>query len=942
MWYRRWEQVTMIEGPTEKANLDKAEEENPAGGSTHRPALRRVWMLIQAAGLAAAVAMGVHGSLILNEQTMRRFDEALVWYGCALLALAVFAWDRKLPRTEGGWRNFLTAFWSSHRLELLLVAAIFGFAIFMRTYKLDVFPPKNGLTFEEGINGGMAYRILDGERPLFYPVRYLNALGLWLLGDTTFGLRFFGIAMSIATVPMFYLLLRQLVRVPAALFGTALLAAAYWPSLVNRVTSATTFFTISLAYLFVRGMRTRSALMFMGVGVLAGLISYEYEDVKPVPFFVLGFLAALALWQIGGAARKGLRPALDAVLAISRKAWRPALAFVVAGGIVAGPLIVGTHLGKDPYLSSLHRQEADRQNRGTPGLFAPNWKQQAKWSTELFLPFRSGPPQVRLPLTMPGIPVADSVSGILIAAGVLYAAFTFFRPYRLLFLGWFVGTLGGGALLLSNWESWKFYGLMPIGFALAAFLVDDVRSLWVRLKPASRFSPTIFSAVLLGAAAYVFFWNADTLFRRIVGNPLALQEYTQTQSRWYDLCTYLRSLGKDNFTYTPQGGDSDLGFGKPHKSPLEQLGAWGDNVWVCHDLEGAALVGTQDSWPLRNVPSGKLALAFVIPPEALDALKGSVEQGYPDLRPDRIIEGPLSKFYVVGYVLSDDVVRSRQGLYGEYIAVGEAVPITKRVDKAHNISWAESDQSLKPPFTVRWRGLVYLDEGGQWILKANSADPAWISLDGGPPYAVSDPGNFSSFGSLRAGWHTLEIALQHESPGGVFSLQWASPSGAARPLEEQDLFAMESFGGWLHVSTFRLASGEKVVSQRIDHTVEGGGKRIAEAQASGGPTSKGTALVEELFSAWWSVPESEQLRLTLNYSGGQAAIYIDGKVVNRCDAGSNVAAQCAAAAQITSGDHLVEIRLIGKEEIPWSGARLYVSTAEGPLPEGTIEARPFR
>lgn len=932
----------MIEGPVEKANLEKAEGENPAGGGTRGRLLRRVRMLVQAAGLTAAVAMGVHGSLILNEQTMRRFDEALVWYGFALLALAVFAWDPKLPRATGGWRNSLAAFWSSHRLELLLVAAIFGFAIFMRTYELGLFPPKNGLTFEDGISGGAAYRILQGERPLFYPVRYLDAVGLWLFGYNTFGLRFFPIAMSIATVPMFYLLVRQLVRVPAALFGTALLAAAYWPSLVNRATSATTFFTISLAYLFVRGMRTRNALMFMGVGVLAGLISYEYEDVKPVPFYVLGFLAAFALWEIGGAARKGLRPALDAVLGISRKAWRPALAFVVAGGIVAGPLIMGTHLGMDPYLSSLHRQEADRQNRGTPGLFAPNWKQQATWSTELFLPFRSGPPQVRMPLNMPGIPVVDSISGLLIVAGVFYAAFTFFRPYRLLFLGWFVGTLGAGALLLSNWESWKFYGLVPVGLALATFLVDDVRSLWLRFKPALRFSPAVSSVVLLGATAYVFFWNADALFRRVVDNPLSLQEYTQPQSGWYDLCTYLRGLGKNIFTYTPQGGDRDLGFGKPHKSLQEQLGAWGDNIWVCHDLEGAALIGTQDAWPLRNVPSGRLAMAFVVPPETLDALKASIEQGYPDLSPDQIMDGPLSKYYMVGYVLSDDVVRSRQGLYGEYIAAGGAGPVAQRVDKANNISWAESDQSLKPPFTVRWRGLVYLDKGGQWILKANSDDPAWISLDGGTPYAASDPGNLSSFGSLRAGWHTLEITLQHESPGGVFSLQWVSPSGAALPLEEQDLFAQESFGGWLHVSTFRLATGEDVVSQRIDHSVEVGARPIAEAQASSDPAAKGTTLVEELFSSWWSVPESEQLTLTLNYSGGEAAIYIDGKVVNQCDAGSNVAAVCAAAAQMGSGDHLVEIRRIGTEVFPWSGARLSVSTAEGPLPEGAIQVRPFR
>ena len=281
----------------------------------------------------------------------------------------------------------------------------------MRAYKLGEFPSKNALAFEETINGSMAYRILLGERPLMYPVRYLDAVGLWFFGETTFGLRFFGIAMSIATVPVFYLLLRQLVRVPVALFGTALLAAAYWPSLVNRETSATTFFTMLLAYLLISGLRNHSALAFMGVGFLAGLISYEYEDIKPVPFYVLGFLGAIAVWQVGGAARRGWRPARDAILSILRKAWRPALAFAVAGGIVAGPLIMGTHLGKDLYLSSLHRQEGDRKARNTPGLLAPNWEQQVRWSVQLFRPLSPGPPKSRVPLSVPDIPVLESDLG---------------------------------------------------------------------------------------------------------------------------------------------------------------------------------------------------------------------------------------------------------------------------------------------------------------------------------------------------------------------------------------------------------------------------------------------------------------------------------------------------------------------------------------------------
>ena len=40
----------------------------------------------------------------------------------------------------------------------------------------------------------------------------------------------------------------------------------------------------------------------------------------------------------------------------------------------------------------------------------------------------------------------------------------------------------------------------------------------------------------------------------------------------------------DNFSYAFQSYDAGLGFGNPHRTLHEQLGAWGDYIWVCHDL----------------------------------------------------------------------------------------------------------------------------------------------------------------------------------------------------------------------------------------------------------------------------------------------------------------------------------------------------------------------
>jgi hypothetical protein len=906
-----------------------------------RRALRYAKPAIRAIALAAAVSTGVHASLIIDEPTMQRFDEALVWYGFALLALVIFAWDADLSLPRAQWRPCIAHFWSRHWTETVVLAAILGFAVFMRIYRLDSFPPSNGLAFEEALNGNVAYRILHGARPLFYPVRYLDAVGFWAFGVTTFGLRFFGVAMGIATVPIFYLLLRQLVRVPVALFGTALLAAAYWPSLVNRETSATTFFTMLLAYLLIRGLRDHSALMFAGVGVLAGLISYEYEDIKPVPFYVLGFLGAIAVRQIGTAARRGLRPARDATVSILRRAWRPALAFAIAGGIVAGPLIVGQHIGKDPYLASLHRQEADRKNLGTPGLFAPNWEQQVRWSVRLFRPLSDGTPKARLPLNLPDVPVLDPISGILLAAGVVYGAFTFSRPHRIFFLGWFVATLAGGALLLSNWQPWKFYTLVPVGFVLAAFLVDDLYSYWPRFKPKSGLSTAALCAVTFGIVAYVFFWNADVLFNRVASDHSLLTEYSGAQGQRYAMCDYLRSHGYDNFSYAFHSGDTTFGFWRQRDTFSNQMTAWGDWIFVCHDLQGVSLASPREAWPLRDVPSGPVTLAFLVNPQARTTIEEIVERGYPSLSgPEKVIEGPDAKFYILGYSLTDEDVRSTQGLYGEYFRADTTNPAAQRVDNVQSLQWADSD--LNPPFTVFWRGLVYLDEEGRSRLMASSPDPAWISLDGRTPYMVQEVNDEPSQ-VLAVGWHTVEIMVQKNEPGGSFSLRWLSADSGERPVAAQDLFSLQDLSGWLHTFTFQRASGEEVVRQRVDSQLDLSARNIIEARVSDNPENRDARLTEETYSSRWSVDQSMTAVFALNSPLEGAEILIDGTPVARCQERRAGAMACTAKVALISGEHSVEVRLSGAQsnQSQWTGATLTVSTPDGPLPEDAVRIRPY-
>ncbi len=350
----------------------------------------RAWPLVRAGALVAAALFAFNGGRILGDSSpsavpvLDNFDEGALWLGLALLATLLAAVDRlRAPSLPS--RAALIEFGRTHWIEIALFAGIFAFGVFMRLYRFgDTLPPSNGLCCEEHINGGTAYVALHGQRPLLFPLgRWASAAGFLIFGENDLGLRFFFPVMSIATLALLYALLRQLVNKQAALFGLALYAAAWWPSLRARQAIEGTIYTVLLALLLVRGLKTKSPLACFGAGIVAGLLSYEYEPFRVVPWIVAIFLAAAALREV--LLRSPVR--LDAARArageLVRSAWRPALISVFALGIVLTPMAVGLNRGYDLYLTSVHRQEVDRGGQ----RLAVDWRRQTKWAAELFLPF---------------------------------------------------------------------------------------------------------------------------------------------------------------------------------------------------------------------------------------------------------------------------------------------------------------------------------------------------------------------------------------------------------------------------------------------------------------------------------------------------------------------------------------------------------------------------
>ena len=426
---------------------------------------------LRAAAWASCVAFGTYGTLLLREG-WTRFDGAMAWYGAALVSLLAATWTTS-PATmaldiRGALRDLLGRRW-----ELLALLTVLGLAIFMRVYDFGYFPPSDGLAFEEAQTGGIAYGILnEGLRPRDFPVAgYLPAAGFALFGESTTSLRAPFIVLGIASVAVFYLLIRELASAPAALFATALFGASRWMVLGSRTADelfSGIFFEVLAVYFLVRGLRTGRSWNFIGAGLAAGILMYEYTSYRVLPPLLLAFLALIVSRKLWGSLRS-LAPRASAAL---RQSWQPALALVFAFGLAFSPLLILSIRGERQFgYESFERDIEVRKEGALGGLLPPSWEDRLEWGIETFT---RGAESTYQPLTRPDVPLLDPVSAALLVAAVVYGAVFFFRPFRLLFLAWLLAVVVGGSVVPINFNPGRLTAAVPAAFVLVGFMVDDV------------------------------------------------------------------------------------------------------------------------------------------------------------------------------------------------------------------------------------------------------------------------------------------------------------------------------------------------------------------------------------------------------------------------------------------------------------------------------------
>lgn len=204
------------------------------------------------------------------------------------------------------------------RGELLLVAIIVLVAVFFRTFRLDSLP--RGMIGDEAQRGLEALAIAHGGYyPVFLKAREaLPMYAYWL----AILFRFFGASLltaragaaliGIATVPVFYLLVRELFASTGgrsgrliAVSATCFLATSYWHVIYSRIAREMIllpFFAILVLYCLLQAWRSGRRPYFLLCGVSMGLGLYTYASSYFLPLLVVVPLGYF-IWREKGSLR---------------------------------------------------------------------------------------------------------------------------------------------------------------------------------------------------------------------------------------------------------------------------------------------------------------------------------------------------------------------------------------------------------------------------------------------------------------------------------------------------------------------------------------------------------------------------------------------------------------------------------------------------------------
>ncbi|MFN8534672.1 MAG: glycosyltransferase family 39 protein [Dehalococcoidia bacterium] len=372
----------------------------------------------------------------------------------------------------------------------VLVAA----ATALRFWNAGVWP--YGLEYDEGLAGTDVLGILAGSPQIYFREAYREPLYVYLMvpfvalmGREALALRLPMMLLGVATVPLVFLLVRDLFgslggrrAVLVALVAAGLCGLSFWPLVMSRSAipgAALPPFATLTIWMFWRAWAAPPPARgrYLAAGLTLGVTLYCYLPARLLPLVIVLFLAGQA--------------ALNPSEAIVRRAWRPMMLAVAASGLVWLPL--GLYYLADPpgffgrasHVSIFRPGVPEgsavlallRTGREAIGAFL--WQGDSNWYHNL-----------------PGRPIFDLPVAVLAVAGLAALIWRLRRPESLLVLIWAAVMLLPGVLSDdNNPNTARLVSMIPVAFIFPAVGLDAL--IHIASRPLPRLRPFGEAAVVL-------------------------------------------------------------------------------------------------------------------------------------------------------------------------------------------------------------------------------------------------------------------------------------------------------------------------------------------------------------------------------------------------------------------------------------------------------------
>ncbi|MDX1688841.1 MAG: glycosyltransferase family 39 protein, partial [Candidatus Promineifilaceae bacterium] len=218
------------------------------------------------------------------------------WFWLGALFYFVIAFGE---RPAGGWLLLIRRTWERiDRRTLLAVAAITGLGILFRLYRLSSVPAE--MTSDHAEKLLDVYDVLSGRRPIFFPrntgremIQFYLTAALIRFTPLTIGhlaLKVGTALFGIVTVPLTFLLGKELYGRKVGLLAAFFLAVSHWHVAITRVGLRFPFtaaFAVPALYLLVRALKRNGRNDWLAAGLILGIGLHTYTAMRIVPLLLL-------------------------------------------------------------------------------------------------------------------------------------------------------------------------------------------------------------------------------------------------------------------------------------------------------------------------------------------------------------------------------------------------------------------------------------------------------------------------------------------------------------------------------------------------------------------------------------------------------------------------------------------------------------------------------